>query len=574
MKDKLLREMLRDYGFNEARVTITDTDVVISGFQQTVPASQLKEEGALIEGTADSYYHNYIYPEGLLPQYERITVARYPDRDVARQGRVQSITVPVEVIYQNDPSFNIDEFIYLQNAINGESTHTGRLSEDGTAFIFIPDVNATYNEKLLPGILQEIQPRIADNFDGPNYVSDLGRIASLITVETISQAQRKLMGYGDVVTDLLDLKDKKTDSSIATVGTLCISKKAFYAQLEKMAREEGLLTKLVRKHLGMDTRRWVVADVELLRNYKNRTDSAARKLQNAMTDGEEPLYISTTTGGHAFAAMVDFKNQRLVLANPLGMYDALDNAVDALKEVTQCNTVIFANTIQLTRDGDVDFNDVCTADAIVLAYMLEEQYKRGGVYAGCLNEQQLRTAHYLTSDVPCSDVTSPKDAEKDTSKKQSKVQYIVTGRDKVNVVMDEILKVAIDAAEKAQQKGDFPGGIEVHGDVVAAADLKSTFDDHLDKVESADESLENAQKSLTKAIESARLNLTSHHKMKYLLANLLVGVLTLGIVPIATRVCTGQWAFFRPANAWKIDKLEQEAKNLDLKEDKGAMPAA
>ncbi|MDF1677940.1 MAG: hypothetical protein P1U32_04520 [Legionellaceae bacterium] len=162
--------------------------------------------------------------------------------------------------------------------------------------------------------------------------------------------------------------------------------------------------------------------------------------------------------------------------------------------------------------------------------------------------------------------------EDDTAEPHNKIQYIVIGRDKVNVIIEEILKVATDAAKAAQEKGTYKGSIEQHGDVYAARNLKLAFEHHLDGVERGGETLSDAQKSLSAMIKTARLNLTSHHKVKYLLANLLVGVLSLGIVPIATRVHTGQWAFFRPENAWKLDKLEQETKDLESKENKGSAP--
>ncbi len=144
-------------------------------------------------------------------------------------------------------------------------------------------------------------------------------------------------------------------------------------------------------------------------------------------------------------------------------------------------------------------------------------------------------------------------------------QYIVTGRGKVDAMLQDILKAAEETAQKEQASGRYHGDIERHGDVYAARTLTDAFHNHLKALECGGETLDSAQKALFSAIQTARLNLTTHHQMTYLLANLAAAVLTLGIVPIATRLYTGQWAFFRPLSAWKLDTIEQDTKDLDTK---------
>ncbi|MDF1646804.1 MAG: hypothetical protein P1U61_07500 [Legionellaceae bacterium] len=135
-------------------------------------------------------------------------------------------------------------------------------------------------------------------------------------------------------------------------------------------------------------------------------------------------------------------------------------------------------------------------------------------------------------------------------------QHIV-GRKKVDAILNEIIEATEKTARQEQVSGKYLGSIEQHGDFYAARVLKTEFSKHLDAVEKGEETLDVAQKMLSKHIEIARLNLCSHHRIAYLLANLAVAVLSLGIVPVATRALTGQWAFFRPANAWRLDAVEK-----------------
>jgi len=107
-----------------------------------------------------------------------------------------------------------------------------------------------------------------------------------------------------------------------------------------------------------------------------------------------------------------------------------------------------------------------------------------------------------------------------------------------------------------------PWDIQSHHDVHAASMLKLAFRHHLEAVELGSESLKYAQNRLSQHIKLSRLNMKRHHKYAYLFANLLTGVLSLGLIPVVTHLATGQWALFKSKQERHVDALERDTKNL------------
>ncbi|MCH9756389.1 MAG: hypothetical protein K0U37_04250 [Gammaproteobacteria bacterium] len=172
----------------------------------------------------------------------------------------------------------------------------------------------------------------------------------------------------------------------------------------------------------------------------------------------------------------------------------------------------------------------------------------------------------------------------DDLNKTIKNKYVVTGRSKVTGMLDAIYSTTwVNAAMKIREPEElnrsaadyhikkkvqddaFADKVSRDPDVYVARNLKQAFKTHLDAVARGTETLEAAQAACLAHVKNARATLESHHKLAYFFANLIAAVLSLGIVPVATRVCTGQWAFFRPANAWRLDTVEKDTKTLGLK---------
>ncbi len=535
MKDVFLRQFLRQHGFADNHVRITGDQVVISNFRGRISRTRLNPEGALMPGTSDNHYHNYVYPEGLFPGYEQIQATRYPESH-RYQGRVQNITVP-QTLFRD---FKPNQFVAMANLFD-DATHTVR--DDGAGnWVFTPDMAADKNEKLLNMLLDKLAPRMAyvDDFYGPNYVSDLGRLMPLIAVGAREQAARRLMGRETSI-DLLQLRDELVDGAEA-VSELRIDKAVFYRYLEKLAREEQLLARTVAHNLGMRKRNWIGVDADFFNRFERLgNDINAGKLRKSIAK-KKPLAISTTTGGHAFAVFVDFEKNTIFLANPLGTYDGFNAVIDKLKQVTGCQNVVHSLTRQIQREGDIDFDDVCTADAVMLAHMLDQQHKRRELAEGSLNDKLLKTAHYLTNARP----------ERDDDK------YFLTGLTKVYKVLDELTALA---------KGNPAHEAVIHS-------LGTGFRNHLRAAEKGHESLTYTKLVLLSHIESAPLATLSAAEKSwgYWLKNLAIAVMSLGIAPIYTRITTGQWNTFRPESVWKLDELRDSTKDLDEHNDDSPAP--
>lgn len=387
MKDFILKQLLQKYGFSEQEFTINATEVVFNSFSLTVAPNQLNPEGQNIPGSNDWNYHNYFYPDGLIPGWDKILIQRYVDGPY--KNRLQHLSLPV-ASFKN----NAQEFLDKIN-LTYDTQHQFKL--ENNHLIFIVDYESKRGIEpaieLLNGLLSELTPRIAHNDDikGPQFVSHLGRLAALILAATVAQARAQLL-ENPTRTDLLNLKD--TVSSLQNSQKLVINKADLYVELEKLAREQQLLVQLISANLKMKERPWMAVDLNLLKNLK--TNKSAQRLNEAIVTRKEPFYLSTTNGAHAFAAMLDFANDTLVLANPLGTYDNFAEVIQTLLTVSGCTKVIYANTLPLKRSGAIDFNDVCSADAISLAYMMMHTYQHHGVITSdSLNGQILQTENYL-----------------------------------------------------------------------------------------------------------------------------------------------------------------------------------
>ena len=145
---------------------------------------------------------------------------------------------------------------------------------------------------------------------------------------------------------------------------------------------------------------------------------------------------------------------------------------------------------------------------------------------------------------------------------KSQHQYIVTGRDNVDGLIQAILEVAEDTAEEEQKNGTYDGDTQDHKDVGVVRLLRLAFHNHLNAVERGSEALEYAQNSILQHIALARFNLQNKHQYSGFLENIITCVSRLGVVPVVKRLLTGQWDTFRSKQGWDLDDLEQETKNL------------
>ncbi|BCA95881.1 hypothetical protein TUM19329_22420 [Legionella antarctica] len=254
---------------------------------------------------------------------------------------------------------------------------------------------STPAERLLDQVIAELQPRIASSNDisqRANYISDLGRILPLIVPGLQKEIKDFLIRKSRTGT-LLQLKDRIVDAPMQVKERyIDLDINIFYSYIEKMVREEGYLAQLVRTYLKLDQKNWIFADLDLLNNFTKNTDTNAKKLKLALLNKTEPLFISTTTGNHAFAVKVDFHRQTLFLANPGEDDRNCESVIEQLKQITGCIHVISVITKKLDREEDIPFNDLCTVDSLALAQMMMEHPI---LSEECLNNTFLKTGVYV-----------------------------------------------------------------------------------------------------------------------------------------------------------------------------------
>lgn len=409
MRDELVLDHLKFLGFDEASIQFTEHDIVFRNFHSDVVTSQLKQEGAPIPGKNDTYYHNYTYPSGLVPGFEQIKVHKFTSGPYysayePQNTRIQSLSIPFKALptafLERDRGGQIgyDVFIANFNLMHGTS-HTVQ-SLNGQMVLTVdytggPGGSRT-GEDLLKALIGELKPRVADKYDakGPNYVSQLGRLTHILNLSAEDQAVNRLLGRQNEGTDLLALRDVMDGSRQPT--PLRINKRIFHRWLDKLAREEGLLSEKVVQNLNMNAKNWVAVDVRQLRNYSERNPKLQAALAGKDRPNNPPLYISTTNGQHAFAMMVDFRTKTVFVANPLGTYENFQEIIDQVKRISGCDKEIHVITNPITREGDIPFQDVCTADSVALAHMLELQQQAGTLKRGSMNHEKLKTAAYVT----------------------------------------------------------------------------------------------------------------------------------------------------------------------------------
>lgn len=430
MRDKLILGHLQDLGFSANDVQIIGDDVVFKDFHSDVVRGQLHEEGALIQNYGrDNHYHNYVYPDGLIPGFAQITIKKhtaglYYSAENPVNTRINTISIPLAAIQSE--GFSPQEFVDRIN-LTHDTHHTFRVSGSPPQMELTVDYSAARGkvpaEELLRGLLTELQPRIPHKADikGPNYISHLGRLAHMLHASAMDQAMNRLTGAPNQEGYLLGLRDHVV-SSPERPTMLKINKSVFRRWVEKEAREEQLLSRKVAANLNMDATNWVAVDLRQLRYPKERSLKFQAALARKDDPNNPPLYMSTTTGQHAFAMMIDFKNKTVFLANPLGTYDNFAEIVEQVKLISGCDKVVHVNTQPLAREGDIPFQDVCTADSVALAHMMQTYHAAyGTLKADCLNGQKLKTAEYVTRQGQ--EVRAPAPAMPPVDQKMSHTRY-------------------------------------------------------------------------------------------------------------------------------------------------------
>ena len=344
---------------------------------------ELRVEGAPIPGKQDSNYHNYVYLDGFISNLDKIEVAYYPEGH-QYQGRINTIKIPLSMYDNTGETANVK---YNTNHVIQKNTDSVLITVD-----YSNKNGVTPANQLLDQLISDLQPRIASSDDisqGVNYISDLGRILPLLG-PGIQKEIKDMLLQGRKDGHLLQLRDRVVHSADQVQNRFIeLNINIFYSYIEKLVREEGYLTQLVRNYLKLDQKNWIFADQDLLNNFKKNTDANSEKLKLALQNKAEPLFISTTTGNHAFAVKVDFHSNTLFLANPGEDTRNCDAVIEQLKQITGCTNVVCVITKTLVREEDIPFNDVCTVDSLALAQMMMDQPD------ACLDNTPLKTGVYV-----------------------------------------------------------------------------------------------------------------------------------------------------------------------------------
>ena len=384
MQELILKKILQQHGFKQEDTELSKDEIRIK--IKDVNALELREEGAPILGKHGCYYHNYIYPEGLIANIEQIKVTFYPSSHPL-SGRPHTIQIPSNMYRETAETVN---------TIHGTQHNITRHPDHALVTIdYSQKRGSTPADEMINQLIFDLQPRIACSADikeNVNYISDLGRIVPLIGLGLQKEIKDVLLGKKKAGS-LLELKDRVVNSpEQVTTRTIKFDRTIFERYIEKLVREEGYLAQLVRNHLKLDQKNWVLADQNLLDNYLRISDANAKKLKLALQHKKEPLFISTTTGSHAFAIKADFESKTLFLANPGEDKRNCEQILERLKQLTGCTNVVQVITKKLIREEDVSFDDVCTIDSLALVQMMMEQ---DYLEEGCLNNAPLKTGVFV-----------------------------------------------------------------------------------------------------------------------------------------------------------------------------------
>lgn len=388
MKYLILRKLLVQYGFKSSDFELFESKITFK--IRDVNQQELREEGSAIPNKNDCYYHNYFYPAGFIANIEKIKIDLYPEGHRFK-NRIKMITFPVD-LYKN-PDNTAEIIVSTANLICGTQHQIAQINDHLQITLDYSTGRGSDDTKyLLNQLIAGLEPRTADKDEiraGVNYVSDLARIFPLILPEIKKEATQLLINpQGDK--SLLQLSDRVVSSAEhVAIRAIELDIHFFFNYIEKMVREEGYLAQLIRKHLKLDQKNWFLADQNLLRNVMDTNNSNEAKFKLALEKRQEPLYISTTTGNHAFAVTVDFNKDTLFIANPGGDLSNCEEIIQLLKKITGYEKVISVLTKTLPRQDDIPFNDLCTVDSLVLAHMMMDS--PDSLSEGCLNNRTLKT---------------------------------------------------------------------------------------------------------------------------------------------------------------------------------------
>ncbi|MCL9684410.1 hypothetical protein [Legionella maioricensis] len=384
MRTLILKKILLQHGFKQEDVAFFEDRVRFK--IKDVNQQELREEGAPIPGKNDSSYHNYIYSDGFISNLDKIEVTYYPEGHQYHK-RINTIRIPLSMYKDTGET---------ANAIH-DTNHTIKKNAD-SVLITVDYSNkngTTPANQLLNQLISDLQPRIASSDDisqGLNYISDMGRLLPLIGLG-IQREVREMFLQGSKNGHLLQLQDRIVNSPDQVQDRFIdIDIGILYSYIEKLVREEGYLAQLVRNYLQLDQKNWIFADQDLLNNFTKNKDANSEKLKLALQNKAEPLFISTTTGNHAFAVKVDFQSNTLFLANPGEDTRNCEAIIEQLKQITGCTNFVRVITQKLKREEDIPFNDVCTVDSLALAQMMMDQPL---LSEGCLNSMPLKTGVYV-----------------------------------------------------------------------------------------------------------------------------------------------------------------------------------
>ena len=371
-------------------------------------------------GRSDNHYHNYVYPDGLFPGYAHMQVTKHKAGS-SLDGRIDTIRLPLPSLLANltdaqraaDVEQSMSEVVGNINWTSqfAPTAHTVRITTGNPREVIF---TANYNneqgpigqggkpgEELLDGIITAMVPRVANKADmhGPNTISALGRIAPCILVAAKKQLKDHLLRPTQSNNDtLLKLRDRiipQADKSSPASKTLTIPAAEMALIFDKECREGQLLVRILENSFRQSEQaNWIVVDSDFFVNRPDHTrDINAQKLSSSIENKTDPLYITTTSGGHAFGIQVDFKSKTLFVANAAGDLSTLQNTIGLVQQATGCGKVVSVVNQPMKRDEHLPANDVCTADALAITHMLKTTNKP--FTEGCLNEHVLQTGTYL-----------------------------------------------------------------------------------------------------------------------------------------------------------------------------------
>ncbi|HBB52417.1 MAG TPA: hypothetical protein DCZ80_00770, partial [Legionellales bacterium] len=306
---------LNKLGFNA--VITEDGGLSIQNFKLYAEKELFKVEGAPVpnsENRKDNFYHNYTYPDGIICGWDKILIEKIIIQgEFSNYSRIQAFTLPRDILPKE--SADIDNLSFMVSFICNKDPGAIPVNVVNENVRINLDGHSTYAPQVLDYLIGLITQEARQYDSEINYISDTGRLIPIVIPYLKLELRKHLLTEKGDIGLLEILRDRDVNTSHSTID-LKLPPLLVKTYIDKICRNDGKLVSIVDRLLKVtEMPNFIATDLDGLKTQANT------KIINSLKTNKTPLYMSMTTGGHAFAMMLDFENNQLFLANPAGPSD-------------------------------------------------------------------------------------------------------------------------------------------------------------------------------------------------------------------------------------------------------------